>query len=71
MTQRRVHDLMTKLMARYGFTPKMCANKSVKELLYLAHLLVQHRSYLGVLEADELIRLTEMEKLAEELRSVN
>ena len=62
---------MTKLMARYGFTPKMCANKSVKELLYLAHLLVQHRRYLGVLDPDELIRLTDMEKLAEELRSVN
>jgi hypothetical protein len=58
-------------MARYGFTPQMCADKSANELLYLAHMLVAHRRYQGVLEADEIIRLSEMEKLVNELRSVN
>lgn len=58
-------------MARYGFTPAMCADKTSDQLLHLAAMLVGHRRYLGLLEADEIIRLGEMEELAAELRQVS
>jgi hypothetical protein len=58
-------------MARYGFTVEMCQDKTVDQLLHIAAMTVQHRRYLGVLEADEIIRLGEMEKLAAELRQAH
>jgi hypothetical protein len=58
-------------MARYGFTPEMCEGKSSDSLLHLAAMLVGHRRYLGILEADEIIRLGEMEKTVAEIKRVN
>jgi hypothetical protein len=58
-------------MARYGFTPAMCEDKTSDQLLHIAAMLVQHRQYLGSLEPDEIVQLGEMEKLVVELRLVN
>jgi hypothetical protein len=64
-------DKIARQMARYGFTPAMCENKSADQLLHLAAMLVGHRRYLGILEADEIIRLGEMEKAVAEIKRVN
>ena len=58
-------------MARYGFTPEMCEGKSSDMLLHLAAMLLGHRRYLGILDADEIIRLGEMEKTVAEIKRVN
>ena len=71
MTPTQARETLVARMARYGFTPEMCADKSADQLLHIAAMTVQHRRYLGVLEADETIRLGEMEKLAAELRQVH
>lgn len=59
-------------MARLcDMTPKMCEDKTSDQLLFLAHVTVQHRRSLGLgFDADEIIRLGELEKLAAELRRV-
>ncbi len=49
----------------------MCQHKTSDQLLKIAAMLVQHRRYQGVLEADEIVTLGEMEKLVAELRQVN
>jgi len=71
MTTINARQAIIQRMARYGFTPEMCADKTPDQLLHLAAMLVGHRRYLGILEADEIVRLGEMEKLAAELRQVN
>ncbi len=71
MTPTDIRQTLVARMGRYGFTPEMCADKSSDQLLHIAAMTVQHRRYLGVLEADEIIRLGEMEKLAAELRQEN
>src|SRR5882724_8793205 len=71
MTPTKARETLVQRMARYGFTPEMCADKSSDQLLHIAAILVQHRMSQGSLEADEIIRLGEMEKLAAELRQVN
>jgi hypothetical protein len=58
-------------MARYGFTPAMCEHKSADQLLHIAAMMVGHRRSLGVLEADEIIQLGEMEKTVAEVKRVN
>jgi hypothetical protein len=58
-------------MKRYGFTPAMCKGKDVDQLLHIAAMLVGHRRYLGVLEADEIVSLGEMEKLVAEIKRMN
>ena len=71
MTTINARQAIIQRMARYGFTPEMCQDKTSDQLLHIAAMTVQHRRYLGVLDADEIIRLGEMEKLAAELRQVN
>ena len=71
MTPTEARQTLVARVARYGFSPEMCESKTSDELLHLAAMLVGHRRYLGILEADETIRLGEMEKLAAELRQVN
>src|SRR6266702_7862535 len=68
MTPTKARETLVARMARWGMTPAMCADKSSDQLLHIAAMTVQHRRYLGVLDADEIIRLGEMEKLAAELR---
>ena len=62
---------IVRYMARYGFSPEMCEGKSSDMLLHLAAMLVGHRRYLGILEADEIIRLGEVEKAVAEIKRVN
>jgi hypothetical protein len=71
MTPTDARNTIVARMARYGFTPEMCQDKTTDQLLHIAAMLVGHRRYLGVLDADEFIRLGEMEKLAAELRQIN
>jgi EAL domain-containing protein (putative c-di-GMP-specific phosphodiesterase class I) len=71
MTPTNIRKTLVAMMARYNFTPKMCADKTSDQLLHLAAMLVGHRRYLGLLQPDELIRLTEMEKLVAELKRTN
>ena len=71
MTPTKARQAIVEHMARYGFTPTMCEDKTSDQLLHIAAMLVQHRRYLGSLEPDEIIRLGEMEKLVAELRQVN
>jgi hypothetical protein len=58
-------------MARIGFTPAMCRDKSNDMLVGIARMTVIHQHYLGSMEPDALIWLTELEKLVAELRQVN
>ncbi len=71
MTPTKARQTLIAHMARYGFTPSMCANKTSDQLLKIAAMLVQHRRYQGSLEPDEIVRLGEMEKLVAEIRQVN
>ena len=71
MNPTNIRQTLVARMARYGFTPEMCQDKTSDQLLHIAAMTVQHRRYLGILEADEIIRLGEMEKLAAELRQVH
>jgi hypothetical protein len=71
MSPAKARQTLIARMARYGFTPAMCADKTSDQLLKIAAMLVQHRRYQGVLEPDEIVRLGEMEKLVLELRQVN
>jgi hypothetical protein len=71
MTPTDARKAIVEKMARYGFTPSMCEDKTSDQLLHIAAMTVQHRRYLGLLEPDEIIRLGEMEKLAAELRQAN
>ncbi len=71
MTPTDIRQTLVARMGRYGFTPEMCADKTSDQLLHLAAMLVQHRRYQGLLEADEIVRLGEMEKLVAELRQVH
>jgi hypothetical protein len=71
MAATSIRQKLVAYMARYGFAPAMCENKTSDQLLHIAAMLVQHRQYQGLLEADEIIRLGEMEKLVAELRQVN
>jgi hypothetical protein len=59
------------MVARYGFTSEMCKDKSADNLLHIAAMMVGHRRYLGVLEADEVIQLGEMEKIVAEVKQLN
>jgi hypothetical protein len=58
-------------MARFGFTPAMCADKSSDTLLGIAAMIVAHRRSQGKLEADEIIRLGAMEKIVAEAKKLN
>jgi hypothetical protein len=71
MTATSIRQRLVAYMARYGFTPAMCENKTADQLLHIAAMLVQHRRYLGSLEPDEIIRLDEMEKLVAQIRGLN
>jgi len=71
MTPTEARQAIVQYMARYEFSAAMCENKTSYELLRVAAMLVGHRRHLGLLEADEIIRLGEMEKLVAELRQVN
>ena len=71
MTPTEARQEIVAHMSRYGFTPAMCEDKTSDQLLGIVAMTVQHRQYLGLLEPDEIIRLSEMEKLAAELRQPN
>lgn len=58
-------------MARWGFTPDMCADKSADTLLHIAAMLVSHRRYQGLLEADEIVRLGKLEETVRMMRQLN
>lgn len=53
-----------------GLLPR-CADKTSDQLLHLAAMQFQHRSYKGLLEADEIVWMGEIEKLVAELKRVN
>jgi hypothetical protein len=71
MTPTKARQTIVAQMARYGFTPAMCQDKTSDQLLHIAAMLAGHRRYLGVLEADEIIQLGEMEKTLAEIKQVN
>lgn len=71
MTPTDARKTIAARMARYGFTPEMCQDKTTDQLLNIAAMLVQHRRYQGLLEPEEIVQLGEMEKLVAELRQVN
>jgi hypothetical protein len=71
MTPTEARQTLVQRMARYGFTPAMCEDKTSDQLLHIAAMLVGHRRSQGLLESDEIIRLGEMEKLVAELRQVH
>lgn len=58
-------------MARYGFTPEMCKDKSADQLLHIATMLVGHQRYLGILETDEIVLLGELERTVAEIKQLN
>ena len=62
MTANEVRQQIIAQMSRWGFTPEMCANKSADMLLHIAAMMVSHRRYQGVLEADEIVRLGKLEE---------
>jgi hypothetical protein len=71
MTPTDARNTIVSKMARYGFTPTMCEDKTSDQLLHIAGMLVQHRRSQGSLEPDEIVQLGEMERLVAELRQVN
>ena len=71
MTPTEARQEIVRYMARYGFTPTMCEDKSTDQLLHIAAMLVQHRRFQGLLEPDEIVQLGDMEELVAELRHVN
>ena len=71
MTPTEARNTIVAKMARYGFTPEMCRDKTTDQLLQIAAILVQHRRYQGSLEPDEIVQLGEMEKIVAEIRQVN
>ncbi len=71
MTPTDARNTIAAKMARYGFTPEMCKDKTTDQLLHIVAMLVQHRRYQGLLEPDEILQLGEMEKIVAEIRQVN
>ena len=71
MTATSIRQTIIARMARFGFTPAMCENKSCDQMLHIVAVLVQHRRSQGLAAPDEIAELTEMEKLVAELRQVN
>jgi hypothetical protein len=71
MTPTSIRQTIIAKMARFGFTPAMCENKTCDQLLHIVAILVQHRRSQGLAEPDEIVQLGEMEKLVAELRQVN
>jgi hypothetical protein len=71
MAATSIRQTIIAKMARFGFTPAMCENKTCDQLLHIVAMLVQHRRSQGLAEPDELVQLGEMEKLVAELRRVN
>jgi hypothetical protein len=64
-------DKIVRMMARYGFTPAMCADKSSDTLLGIAAMTTAHRRYLGAPDPDDIIRLGEIEDMAAEVKRLN
>jgi len=71
MTPAKARKTIVARMARLGFTPAMCRDKSNDQLLMLANMTIHHQHYLGTMAADALIWLTDLEKLVRETRKVN
>jgi len=71
MTPTCIRQRLVVYMARYGFTPEMCHDKTADQLLHIAAMLVQRRRCQGLLEPDEIVQLGDMEELVTELRHVN
>ena len=71
MTSSSIRQSIIARMARFGFTPAMCENKTCDQLLHIVYMLVEHRRSQGLAEPDEIVQLGEMERLVAELRQVN
>jgi hypothetical protein len=71
MSSTEARKKIVQRMARYGMTPAMCEGKSADMLLGIAAMTSAHRRYRGVMGADELILLGELEEIVAEIKRTN